>query len=321
MSCTVEESNDEGVDRERGDASNALPECYVIVHNVTKRHNLGTLARSATAFNVTQMILVGRRDYNAFGSHGSADHVSFRHFHTLPEARDFLKERGCDICGVEIVEGALPVHRHPFRGSTAFLLGNEPMRDNHAAPPVTPPDPATSCQVYVRASTPPPPPNRISELEHVVDSSGVAAMGQLEQRRRAAGSLTGAVEHVALAVVMLRRLRARLTLLAHCLKWAAALRQLASRQGTQLAPSEPFRSPPVTLPMWAGYPERGREGHKFVVEDRPVRRAARNMAPEDPAVVAKRRAQRAELASRDWLGEEEDDAAMGGLALLEEEET
>lgn len=66
-------------------------ESYVVVHNIAKRHNVGTLARSATAFGVTELILVGRRDFNAFGSHGSASHVRFRHFHSLVEARNYLK--------------------------------------------------------------------------------------------------------------------------------------------------------------------------------------------------------------------------------------
>ncbi|DBA70564.1 TPA: hypothetical protein ACH3X2_011956 [Trebouxia sp. C0005] len=34
--------------------STSDPECYVIVHNVAKKHNIGTLARSATAFNVAK---------------------------------------------------------------------------------------------------------------------------------------------------------------------------------------------------------------------------------------------------------------------------
>lgn len=32
---------------------------------------------------------------------------------------------GCDILGVEIDDKAQPVHKHPFCGPTAFLLGNE----------------------------------------------------------------------------------------------------------------------------------------------------------------------------------------------------
>uniref|UniRef100_A0A5B7BNI2 tRNA/rRNA methyltransferase SpoU type domain-containing protein n=1 Tax=Davidia involucrata TaxID=16924 RepID=A0A5B7BNI2_DAVIN len=100
-------------------------ESYVVVHNIAKRHNVGTLARSATAFGISELILVGRRDFNAFGSHGSTSHLRFRHFHSLSEARLFLKEKDCDICGVEITDSAVAVNQHPFKKSTAFLLGNE----------------------------------------------------------------------------------------------------------------------------------------------------------------------------------------------------
>lgn len=100
-------------------------ESFVMVHNIAKRHNIGTLARSATAFGVSELILVGRRDFNSFGNHGSVSHLRFRHFHTLIDARNFLKGRDCDICGVEITSNAMPVNQHPFSRSTAFLLGNE----------------------------------------------------------------------------------------------------------------------------------------------------------------------------------------------------
>lgn len=73
-------------------------ESFVIVHNVAKRHNLGTIARSATAFGVSELILVGRKDFNAFGSHGASLHVQFRHFHTLPEAALYLKVWALSQC-------------------------------------------------------------------------------------------------------------------------------------------------------------------------------------------------------------------------------
>lgn len=100
-------------------------ESFVIVHNVAKRHNIGTLVRTATAFGVSEVILVGRKDFNAFGSHGSTLHLNFRHFYTLQQAHEYLKGKDCDICGVEIADGAIAVHEHPFKKSTAFLLGNE----------------------------------------------------------------------------------------------------------------------------------------------------------------------------------------------------
>mmetsp|Transcript_34807 Transcript_34807/g.77387 ORF Transcript_34807/g.77387 Transcript_34807/m.77387 type:complete len:211 (+) Transcript_34807:59-691(+) len=102
------------------------PACYVITHNVSKKHNIGTIARCATAFGVKELCLVGSRQYNTFGSHGADAFVDFRHFDTLESCTRHLKEaEGCSIVGVEIVEGARPVHEHPFTGPTAFMLGNE----------------------------------------------------------------------------------------------------------------------------------------------------------------------------------------------------
>ncbi|KAL5720151.1 hypothetical protein ACHQM5_012845 [Ranunculus cassubicifolius] len=83
------------------------------------------MARSATTFGVSELILIGRRDFNAFGSHGSTSHLRFRHFHSLIEAKTYLKDKDFDICGVEITHESLHVNQHPFTKSTAFLLGNE----------------------------------------------------------------------------------------------------------------------------------------------------------------------------------------------------
>ncbi|MCO5597633.1 hypothetical protein L7F22_051714 [Adiantum nelumboides] len=109
-----------------GKEQEGLAQSFVIVYNVAKRHNIGTLARCATAFGVSEMILVGKhKDFNAFGSHGAAAHIQYRHFFTLGDARSHLKKNECDIIGIEITDGAMPVQSHPFTRSTAFLLGNE----------------------------------------------------------------------------------------------------------------------------------------------------------------------------------------------------
>ena len=98
--------------QEQASTIDRSPKCFVIVHNVAKKHNIGTLARSCTAFNVVQarllsqvvagsllpghsavlqMCLVGSRHYNTFGSHGSAAHVPLAYFVTLDECCAWLR--------------------------------------------------------------------------------------------------------------------------------------------------------------------------------------------------------------------------------------
>jgi tRNA G18 (ribose-2'-O)-methylase SpoU len=104
-----------------------VPECYFIVHNIAKKHNVGTIARCATAFGVKSVVLIGSKSYNTFGCKGASNHVDFVHYPTLADARDALKrDLGVTkILGVEIIEGAEPIESHPFDGPTAFITGNE----------------------------------------------------------------------------------------------------------------------------------------------------------------------------------------------------
>eukprot|EP01018_Ginkgo_biloba_P039851 Gb_11456 [translate_table: standard] len=195
-------------------------ESFIIVHNVAKRHNIGTMARSATAFGVSELILVGRKDYNAFGSHGSTLHLQFQHFRTLLEARQYLKGKDCDICGVEIADGAVAVHQHPFRKSTAFLLGNEGTGLSDKEMEI--------CDFFVY----------ISQY----------------------GCGTASLNVTVAASIVLHH-----------------------------------------FAVWAGFPERRRDGQKFVVAERPVRQGRRNLCTEPIEVIVKERKEKKDIGSHDWL--------------------
>ncbi|PNW83678.1 hypothetical protein CHLRE_05g238950v5 [Chlamydomonas reinhardtii] len=208
--------------------STSGPASYIITHSVSKRHNIGTIVRSATAFGVKEVCLVGSRQFNTFGSHGSDAHVAFRHFDTLAKCVQHLKEvEGCRVLGVEICEGALPVQEHPFTGPTAFLLGNEGqgMTDRQMA----------LCDGFV----------------------------YIPQHGAGTASLNVAVA----ASIVLHH-----------------------------------------FAIWAAYPERQREGYKFVVAEKPQRTTARGVVRESDDVVRQQRQQRRQEAAA------ADEAGGGGFA-------
>ena len=114
-------------EKQNATADEALPKLYLIIYGVAKKHNIGQILRSATAFNVTAVCLVGSRKFNSFGAHGSEVYVPMLHFEDLDACCKALKEDHgvIDILGIEIDDSALPVHRHPFRGHTALMMGEE----------------------------------------------------------------------------------------------------------------------------------------------------------------------------------------------------
>ncbi|KAH7522430.1 hypothetical protein FEM48_Zijuj07G0137600 [Ziziphus jujuba var. spinosa] len=217
-------------------------ESYVVVHNIAKRHNVGTMARSASAFGVSELILVGRRDFNAFGSHGSTSHLRFRHFHSLQEARIFLKERDCDICGVEITDGAVAVNQHPFKRSTAFLLGNEGTGLS-----------AKECEIC-------------DFFVYIPQYGGGTASLNVT---------------VAASIV---------------------LHQFG---------------------VWAGFPERSRDGNKFVVAEKPVKQARRNFCSENADSIIEERKSRRESASNGFFDENGNENSSSNLldALFDDVKT
>ena len=63
------------------------PAFYIIINNVTKRQNIGTMMRSAAAFGAAGMFVVGRKKSTTmFGSFGTQKHVKVTYFDKLHEA-------------------------------------------------------------------------------------------------------------------------------------------------------------------------------------------------------------------------------------------
>lgn len=98
---------------------------YLIINNISKKKNIGNLVRSASAFGIKEIIVVSRNKFELFGAHGSNKHIKIVQFFKLEDAVLYLKERNVFICGIEILPESESISSHPFRGSTAFMLGNE----------------------------------------------------------------------------------------------------------------------------------------------------------------------------------------------------
>ncbi len=68
-----------------------------------------------------------------------------------------------------------------------------------------------------------------------------------------------------------------------------------------MQPASPQLISKFCFTVWAGFPEQQREGQKYVVAERPVRRGPRNICADTPAEVANQRRQNVEFAREDWL--------------------
>ena len=75
---------------------------------------------------MTEVVVAGSPKLGTMmGAQGCHKYMRFSHFGKLTESVAYLRARGATLCGVEINPRATPIQNHGFRGTTAFLLGNE----------------------------------------------------------------------------------------------------------------------------------------------------------------------------------------------------
>lgn len=106
-----------------------LPRSFIIISNLQSGSNIGSICRNALAFNVHEVIIVGRRDFRSKmrqADRGAKERQKFTHFNSIAEARTYLKgEKNATIIGIEIMDSAMSLTVQPFSHSTAFMFGNE----------------------------------------------------------------------------------------------------------------------------------------------------------------------------------------------------
>ena len=118
----------------------------LLVYNVSKRANVGSLVRSAVAFSCAAVVVVGARRLSLHGNQLSARHVPFFHYADIRSACGHLRSQGYELVGIEIGEGAQEVSGCTFGARTCLVPGNEGTGLNAAVRPLL------DRLVYVRQS-------------------------------------------------------------------------------------------------------------------------------------------------------------------------
>eukprot|EP01038_Epipyxis_sp_PR26KG_P004289 gene4289-6080_t len=104
---------------------------FLILNNIQSGNNIGNICRNALAFNVHEVIIIGRKNFNdkmRGSDRGAKSRLNFKHFLNSSEALAYLKnEHSCTILGIEIMEQAISILDYEFNVTKnyAFVFGNE----------------------------------------------------------------------------------------------------------------------------------------------------------------------------------------------------
>ena len=98
---------------------------HVAIENIEHDLNIGSIVRTANAFNVAGVHVVGRRRWNRRGAMVTDAYLSITH-HPDPEGLvAWSREAGLPILAIDVVPGAIPLDDYVMPRGCVLLFGQE----------------------------------------------------------------------------------------------------------------------------------------------------------------------------------------------------
>ena len=129
---------------ENGDRRNVLDKyrywsvAAIVADLNTKRHplrvaienwqhdlNIGSIVRTANAFNVSSVHIVGKRDWNRRGAMVTDKYLTVIHHPTVANFKNWCDERKVAIIGIDNVDVSTPIESADFPRECVLFLGQE----------------------------------------------------------------------------------------------------------------------------------------------------------------------------------------------------
>ena len=98
---------------------------HVAIENYQHDYNIGTIVRSANAFNVAGVHIVGKRHWNRRGAMATEKYLQLYHHESVKELLDWCSQNGLTIVGVDNIAGSHPLSNAKLEQDAMYVFGQE----------------------------------------------------------------------------------------------------------------------------------------------------------------------------------------------------
>jgi tRNA G18 (ribose-2'-O)-methylase SpoU len=113
------------VEAVRADLAARAHPFHVAVENWAHDFNIGSVVRTANAFNAAAVHVVGRRRWNRRGAMVTDRYLEVVHHADVGVLRRWAQEQGLPVLGVDNTPGAVPLETYPLPRRCLLLFGQE----------------------------------------------------------------------------------------------------------------------------------------------------------------------------------------------------
>lgn len=97
----------------------------IAIQNWEHDFNIGSIVRTANAFNVSGVHIIGRRRWNRRGAMVTDRYLRISHHASVTDFADRLSSAGYVVVGVDNLPGALPLETYSLPQRTCLAFGSE----------------------------------------------------------------------------------------------------------------------------------------------------------------------------------------------------
>jgi tRNA G18 (ribose-2'-O)-methylase SpoU len=98
---------------------------HIAIENWQHDLNIGSIVRTANAFNVSGVHIVGKRDWNRRGAMVTDRYLTVHHHPTVADFANWCKENNLPIIGIDNVEGSKKLEGAQLPAKCVLLFGQE----------------------------------------------------------------------------------------------------------------------------------------------------------------------------------------------------
>ena len=98
---------------------------HIAIENYQHDYNIGTIVRSANAFNVAGVHIVGKRHWNRRGAMATEKYLQVYHHKNVQVLALWSKDNNLEVLGIDNIAGSVPLHKCKIPKQAMLVFGQE----------------------------------------------------------------------------------------------------------------------------------------------------------------------------------------------------
>lgn len=98
---------------------------HIAIENWQHDLNIGSIVRTANAFNVSAVHIVGKRDWNRRGAMVTDKYLTVIHHTSVSEFKSWCDDHSLPIIGIDNIEGSMPIESAHIPRECVMFFGQE----------------------------------------------------------------------------------------------------------------------------------------------------------------------------------------------------